>query len=207
MKFSRLSENQKEVLDTIISYIKTNGFSPSLREIVERTSIGSLRGVTLQLAALEKMDYITRHDVARGILVDPGLLEETVVKVPLKVSLIPAGSPMDADDYSDATISLNTKQTKGLEENLFAVRVTGDSMIGDNIQEGDIAIFHSQNTAEDGDIVVANVEDAVTLKRFRLVDGIPLLTPANPEYPTIKTEFRVQAKLVNVIKSEEAVYS
>lgn len=204
MQEPKLTENQKKVLEALVTYIKNNGFPPTLRELMQKTGIASLRGITLQLDSLEELGYLEqRGGAARGISVDSGLLVDEPVKVPLMTSFIPAGFPMDADDYTDSSLELSVVQTRGLRSGLFAVRITGDSMIDAGINEGDIAIFHSQKNANSGDIVAAEVGGDITLKRYRIVDGYPILVPANKKYSDIKTEFRIQAKLINTIKLSE----
>lgn len=202
MKFTSLTKKQQLVLEIIIESIKTVGYPPSLREIQKKSGINSLRGVTLQLDALVDAGYIQRKSQARGITISPSLLEDEAEKfqIPLVCSSVPAGLGFDTDDYSDDTFSVTARQTKGLR-NVFAVRITGDSMIDAGIEEGDIAIVFPQQVADDGDLVIAEKEsEGVTLKKYRVVEGIPILFPANRKYLPITSNFRVQGKVVNIIK-------
>jgi len=202
MKFTKLTEKQRVVLDVILESIKTKGYPPSIREIGKKTNLSSLRGVVLQLEALEKAGYIQRRSHARGIIVNPSLLEDgnQTFSIPLVTSHVPAGPGFDTDDFSDETFDVTSKQTKGLR-NVFAVRVTGDSMVDEGINEGDIAIVFPQQVADDGDIVIADHKgQGVTLKKYRVVEGRPILFPANKKYLPITSEFEVQGKVINVVK-------
>lgn len=202
MKYNNLTHRQQLVFDIILESIKTLGYPPSLREIQKKSGIKSLRGVTLQLDALEKAGYIIRKSHARGIIVSPSLLEDSHKKfsIHLMASHIPAGPSFDVDNFSDELYSVTPMQTKGLK-NVFAVKVVGDSMIDENIKEGDIAIVFSQQVANDGDIVIAEIEgEGVTLKKYRLVEGRPILFPANRKYSPITAKFKIQGKVINIIK-------
>jgi repressor LexA len=197
----------------IVSYIKTNHLPPTTREI-EKLSGLSPRGVTLQLNSLVRNGLITRKPGARGIIVNPSLLhmednenisvpiaeaKDESIAIPMMEASIPAGPTSYIEEYSDSSIDVSLSITKGIR-NVFAVRVCGDSMIGVGIEEGDIAIISPQPIANDGDIVAAIHDNGVTLKRFRNVDGHPLLMPANPRYSPITNDFFIQGKLINIIK-------
>ena len=189
---------------------------PTTREIQELSGL-SPRGVTLQLNALEKQGFISRKSGARGIVVDPSLLnfpedgdvsvpvaksKEEKVSIPMMAASIPAGPTSYIEEYSDSTINISLSLTRGMK-NVFAVKVTGDSMIGAGIEEGDMAIIAPQPVANDGDIVAAIHDNGITLKRFRILDGRPLLMPANPKYEPITSDFSIQGKLINIIKNHD----
>lgn len=214
MNQKNLTEKQKKVLDIILTYVKTNNRSPSIREIQKLSDILSLRGVTLQLEALEKEGLIKRSKSARGIDINKELVEsgdkeisipllkgedEEKVSIPLFSSSIPAGTPSIVEEHSDTNIDVSLSDTKGVQ-NVFAVKVSGNSMIGSGIEDGDMAIITPQVIAEDGDIVAAIHDGGVTLKKYRLVEGRPVLFPTNPEYKPITEDFSIQGKLVNIIK-------
>lgn len=203
MKYQPLSINQKKVLEAVLAKAQDNGFSDiSIREVQSITGLKSLRGVTLQLEALEKSGLIFRKRGESGIEVNIALLQSKErVSIPLMTSAIPAGYGSPADNYSDQTIEVSLSDAKGIE-NAFAVKVSGESMTGAGIDDGDTAIICPQQAASDGDIVAAIYEDGVTLKRYRVVDGIPMLLPANPKYEPITKEFSIQGKLINIIKPE-----
>lgn len=205
MQNLNLSKNQIDVLNIVQDFITAHGYPPTLREIMEKTNIKSLRGVAIQLEALEKEGYLKRSDVARGITLNRTLIDlgDEFVEVPLMSTAIPAGSPSFVDDYFENTIKIKRKYTKGLK-NLFAVQVSGESMIDEGVESGDMALIYPQPVANDGEIVAALVDGGVTLKKYRTVEGIPMLFPANPDkekYKPILGGFEIQGKLVNLIKT------
>jgi repressor LexA len=218
MNHKNLTEKQKKVLDIILAYVKANNRPPSIREIQKLSGIHSLRGVTLQLEVLEKEGFIKRSKLARGIVINNELIEsgdieisipllegndEEKISVPLFSSSIPAGTPSIVEEHSDTNIPIALSDTKGVR-NVFAVKVSGNSMIGSGIEDGDIAIITPQVIAEDGDIVAAIHDGGVTLKKYRQIEGRPVLFPTNPEYKPITENFSIQGKLVNIIKSNQA---
>jgi repressor LexA len=199
--YTDLTDNQKKVLEALLGYISANEYPPTIRELMHLSGIKSLRGVSLQLDSLEKAGYLKRREVARGISINRSLIEGDTQKIsiPLMLCSIHAGDPTEADDSVDSQISVTTKQTRGVR-NAFAVKVSGDSMVGVGINEGDIVILSPQTTAEDGDIVAALVEGCVTLKKYRVVEGLPMLFPANPAYKPISADFAIQGKLLSILK-------
>ncbi len=222
---NKLTDRQKKVLEIIINNIKHKGVAPSIREIQKLTNIKSTRGVLLQFDALEEAGFIKRNQKHRGIKVKPSLLAtgsdnvsvqlientiegekdvEETVSVPLMTNAISAGVPAYVVQHSDTTISVPMLETGGMR-NIFAVKVSGDSMVDENIEDGDFAIISPQILAEDGDIVAAHLEeqDGITLKKFRMIERRPVLFPANPKYKPITDRFEIQGKLISVIKKEE----
>lgn len=216
MKYFSLSKNQEMVLNTIIDYFRINGRYPTNREVQRITGL-SPRGVTLQLDSLESQGYITRFPGARGINLDQSLLqnsqtdevsvgvinakkeEESDIEIPLMTSSISAGLGNPVENSVSDQMNISASLTKGIR-NVFAVKVSGDSMIGAGINDGDVAIIAPQRIANSGDIVAAIHDDGVTLKKFLIVDGRPMLIPANPKYEPITNNFSVQGKLINLIK-------
>ena len=220
MKYTALTENQKRILDVIVSFVKTNGISPTIREIQKISKLRSLRGVTLQLEALESQGFITKKNGARGIAVNPSLLEpskdmeisvnllkaqeeeESKIDIPLMTTTISAGyGNLATDEHIERQIPIPLSAARGMT-NVFAIEVSGDSMINAGINDGDIAIIAPQPIANDGDIVAAYFEGGVTLKKFRMIENRPMLVPANPNYRPITSQFSITGKLVNVIKPD-----
>lgn len=220
MKYTILTENQKRILEVILSYVKTNGISPTIREIQKISGLRSLRGVTLQLDALEAQGFITKKVGARGIAVNPSLLEpsedkeisinlfkakeeeELRIDIPLMTTTISAGYGNLAEEHIEQQIPIPLSAARGMT-NVFAVKVSGDSMINSGINDGDIAIIAPQPIANDGDIVAAYFDGGVTLKKFRMIENRPMLVPANPNYQPITSQFQITGKLVNVIKPDD----
>lgn len=198
---TNISENQKNVLNIILESIKSKGFPPSIREIQKKSGIKSLRGVVIQLEALEQAGLIKRKSGARAIQVIQSLLDDSdkKISIPLMACTIHAGDESEVDNFSDSEVSVSLLETKGLK-NVFAVKVCGDSMIGEDINDGDLAILYPQPVADNGDIVAARTQNGMTLKKYRVVEGIPMLFPANSKYNPIVRDFEIQGKLVNIIK-------
>ncbi len=202
MNYNLLSSNQKKVFDAILANSDNAGYTTiSIRQIKLATGIKSLRGVTLQLEALERFDLIRRVPNSRGVWVNQSLLQPNEkIQIPIMLSPIAAGYGNQADDFSESEIEVSLSDTKGVK-NAFAVKVSGESMINAGINDGDIAIISPHPTANDGDIVAASYPEGVTLKRFRIVDSIPMLIPANPKYDPIVGNFIIQGKLINLVKN------
>jgi SOS-response transcriptional repressor LexA len=135
MKTKALTNRQEKVLDAILTQVNTFGYPPTIRELRDITKIKSTRGVTLQLDALEESGYITRSSKARGIKINPALLnskstkkvkvplaeEEEKISIPLMASPIPAGYASMVEEFSDSTTEVSIRDTKGVE-NIFAVK-------------------------------------------------------------------------------------
>jgi repressor LexA len=113
---------------------------------------------------------------------------------------IAAGGPIEA--YQDASESMAVPDLLAPSGDAYVLRVRGDSMINAHIQDGDFVLIRPQQTARDGDIVVAQVEEnAVTLKQFFKEQGRVRLQPANPDYPAMfYNDVRIQGKLIGVIR-------
>jgi repressor LexA len=173
------------MLDYIDHEVKTTGIPPSIRQIGVALGISSTNGVRTHLQALEKKGYIHRNlRTSRGIATLDRLRPPSsttrlrTVKVPI-LGRVAAGMPILAVENREGTLTLDPTL---VENDTFALRIEGDSMIAAGILPGDYVLVRPQNNAYDGDIVVALVDDEVTVKRFyREVDSIRL----QPENPTM----------------------
>jgi len=197
-----LTEKQRQILEFILEFIEERGAPPTLREITERFEMSSPASAQGHLEALEKKGYIRRRVFsARGI--EP--IWERIKKlfwqrqgIPL-VGRVAAGKPILAEENVEDVLTLESIFTK--DENLFALRVQGDSMIEAGIFENDILIVRQQSIANIGDIVVAIVGDEGTVKRLSRVGDKMLLEPANPKYPPIMAEdARIVGKVIGVVR-------
>lgn len=174
-----LTERQQQMLDFIEHVVTTTGFPPSIRQIGEALNISSTNGVRAHLKALEKKGYIHRSlRTSRGIAmldrVKNTVAEATeTVAVPI-LGRVTAGTPILAVENHDGHLVLDPSLVNG--DDVFALRVEGDSMIEAGILDGDYVLVRRQESARNGDIVVALLEDdEVTVKRFfREADGIRL---------------------------------
>jgi len=206
MKFSTLTNKQQEILEIVMSYLNTDGDSPSLRDIQKQSrSVKSMRGIALQLEALEEAGFIKRDSYTRAISLADSLANphDEFIEIPLLLGSVPAGTPSMFEEYIDRHIPVKLSATKGLR-NVYAIKVRGDSMNKTGIIEDDHAIVTPSPVANNGDIVLAMIEEELTIKRFRLVEGHPILFPesSNKSHKPIADNFIVRGKLINVIKPE-----
>lgn len=140
--------------------------SPSIREIGKQFEIGSLRGVTVHLDALERKGYINRSNTPRSIkVVHPEFQPNAgILQLPL-LGTIAAGQPILAEEHVDAMIPVPPGMVKDTD-NAFLLRVIGDSMIGDGILESDLVVIRPQTNARNMDIVAFLLGDEATVKRI-----------------------------------------
>jgi repressor LexA len=202
----RLTERQRAVLDFIAKSIEDSDVPPSLQEIGQAMGGISPTAALAHVVALEKKGYLRRTPrERRGLEVvrsenptdDPKLLRLPVV------GTIAAGQPIEA--FEDRNEFLWVEASLARHPDNFVLRVRGHSMIGDGINDGDLVIVHPQNTADNGEAVVALVGgNGATLKRFFRERGHIRLQPANPYLePIIVTDVSVQGKVVAVIRRYE----
>jgi repressor LexA len=197
--FSSLTEKQREIYDFIRGKIETRGFPPTVREIGEAFGIQSPNGVMCHLKALEKKGTISRTGFrARAIeLVDykPG-----VTTLPL-LGRVAAGSPVEAVNSADDQLDFHEMFCGS---NHYALKVTGTSMIEDHIADGDFVVIRPQETATNGDSVVAMIDGEVTLKRIYQEKDHVRLEPANGSMKPIivpaSEKPRILGKLVGVLR-------
>ena len=192
-------ENQQKILDFIRSEIETKGYPPSVREICAAVGLRSTSSVHMHLTQLEKKGLI-RRDATKPRALE--LLDSPLSKartVPL-VGKVTAGQPILAiENIEDQLISPN--DLAAMDTELFALRVQGESMIEAGILDGDIVIVHSQERAENGDIVVALIGDEATLKRIYYENGHVRLQPENHTMaPIIVPRAEVRGKVVALVR-------
>jgi len=201
---SELTTRQHEILDFIRAEIHRRGFPPSVREIGEAVGLSSSSTVHSHLSALEDKGFLRRdpskpralevldyRDTRRGIDLD------SVRALPL-VGQVAAGAPLLAAENIEETIALPV----GLvQESTFILKVRGDSMIEAGILDGDYVIVRQQESADDGDIVVALLEDEATVKRFFREAGRIRLQPENPSLdPIYATDVRILGKVTALFR-------
>lgn len=199
-----LTTRQQEILDFIKIYVQKHQYPPTIREIGERFKI-SVKGSYDHIKALEKKKVI-KCDLNRSraitVVGESALnIQERSRDVPLLGS-VAAGKPLFAEENMEGYVKLPADYTSRGKH--FALRVKGDSMKDAGILEGDIAVVRYQNAAENGNIVVALVDEAVTLKRFFLEKNRAQLRSENPAYPPIFTQdIRILGKLSFLIRHYE----
>lgn len=195
----KLTKTQQKVFDYIKEIIDERGVAPSVREIGAAVGLRSTSTVQYNLNALEKAGYIERDSQLKRTIriVKNGIRP---YHVPL-LGTVTAGLPILAvetiEDYIPVPLAPRGRD-------LFALHVRGDSMINAAILDGDIAVFEKTPIAENGDIVVALLEDEATVKRFYKEDGRFRLQPENDSYaPIIVDELAILGKLVYLIRDYE----
>jgi repressor LexA len=196
--FSTLTDRQREIYDFIKEKIESRGYGPTVREIGGNFDIKSPNGVMCHLKALEKKGLIQREGFsARAIQLvgyKPGQSS-----IPL-LGRVAAGSPTQAIE-SNEYLEFNTMFGG---DNRYALKVKGQSMVEDHIQDGDFVVIEKQETARNGERVVAMIEGEVTLKRFYKDRNRIRLEPANGSFSPIfvdpDEDIRILGTLVGVVR-------
>ncbi len=204
-----LTDRQKEILNSIIRHIEEEGYPPSVRDIGQECSIKSSSNVALHLQALSRKGYIEiAPNTPRGIKI---LRKPNEFNQKVRVAIIgeiAAGKPKFAEQREEENF-VEIEQSKiPFGKKYYALKVKGDSMIGENIFNGDVAIVAQENTAKNGDIVVALIGEEATLKKFQRVGDYIALMPANPLYdpiPIINQEQNliIQGRLITTIHKKD----
>lgn len=200
-----LYKRQKEILDYISQYIQINGTSPTLQEIADAMGLSSLATVHEHLQTLVKKGVIERYEGAvRGIKI----IDESIsaglngIELPL-VGYIAAGEPIEAIENPLETIAISSDLVSNTKR-CYVLQVKGDSMIEEGIFDGDFVVIQHQDTAENGDIVVALIDNGfATLKTFYREKGKIRLQPANSKMEPIIEDadnIKVQGKVTGVIR-------
>jgi repressor LexA len=177
--YEDLTYRQRQILDYIHDYFRIKGYPPSVREICAATNLKSTATVHGYLVQLEKKGYLRRDpQKPRAIeIMNIGVLNRNLVEVPL-VGKVTAGQPILAQENIENIFPMPKELLP--DANIFMLSVKGDSMINAGIFSGDYVLVQSTNTAENGDIVVALIEDEATIKRFYKESGRYRLQPENP---------------------------
>ncbi|MCX6784141.1 MAG: transcriptional repressor LexA [candidate division WWE3 bacterium] len=194
---------QKEVLDFVSQYIQKYGSSPTLQEIASALGLSSLATVHQHLEALEKKGLIKKFDGnIRGFEVINEVITPALegVEVPI-IGYIAAGKPIEAIESPLDTIRISASMLSG-KKRAFVLQVRGESMINDGILDGDFVVCEQQQTANNGDIVVALINGATaTLKRYYKEKDRIRLQPANDTMkPIYVKNVKIQGKVVGVIR-------
>lgn len=200
-----LTERQEEVLKFIRSYTEANTCPPTVRETAEFFSI-SLKAVQDHFSALRKKGYLSRVEKrsrSLRVLIDEDPVESHEaysVSVPILGS-VAAGKPIFCEENLKGSVTLFAPMVHE-GSSYFALTVQGSSMINAGILDGDLAVIRQQPTARNGQIVVALLDDSVTLKRFYKESSRILLQPENPEFnPIYCQDVKILGTLVSLIRS------
>jgi len=195
-----LTLRQEEVLEFLKDFVLERGFPPTLREIASHLGIKGPRGPQKALRILERKGYLRRVSGGSRALeivgVSPGQAGN-VLPVPI-VGRVRAGEPILAVENVEGYIHLDRSLLSS--ENVFLLRVQGDSMVEAHIQDGDFALVKPQSNAENGEIVVALIEDEATIKRIFMKRDLIRLEPANPSMePMVVRKGEKKVKIVGKV--------
>ena len=185
----RTSNKAQLIVDYVNQFTQENGYAPSIREIGAAVGLSSTASVSYHLQQLQ----------AQGLLRCPGGKgsKRSVVgaqrpgQIPV-VGVVTAGMPILAVENQEGTMAWEG------DPGCFALRVRGDSMINAGILSGDKVVVRPQSAADDGQIVVARIEDEATVKRLSLKNGQIWLLPENPDYPPIDG---TNAEIIGIVKA------
>lgn len=159
----KLTKRQEQVLRAIRDSIDRDGYPPTIREIGAQLGIKSTNAVNDHLKALERKGYLQR-DESKSRACVPVDLNDDLVEVPI-LGRIAAGTPILAVENREDTVKID-RFFLGRAREVFALRVVGDSMIDDGIEDGDFIFVRKQNTARSSEIVVAWIDEEATVKRY-----------------------------------------
>ena len=193
-----LSKSQQKILD-YLKKCSADSRVPSVREICEEVGLSSTSTVHHHLNALESKGFITReHGVNRCIQITG---EKKSVSVPV-MGKVAAGNPIVAIEDVECYVPVPEQLSRGKE--LFALRIQGESMIKAGIFNNDIVIVKRTPVAENGEIVVALVDDSATVKRFFKEEGHFRLQPENDSYdPIIVDDVILLGKVISLVRNYE----
>ncbi len=175
-----LTQREKDVYEYITVCLEKNGYAPSVRDICAAVGIKSTSSVHEYLRGLESKGYIKKSSgKSRALSIEGNVSNESTKmrRVPI-LGRVTAGQPILAVENHDGYVDFPATMARG-KANLFALRVMGESMIEAGILDGDIVVVESKQYADDGEIVVAMIEDEATVKRFYRDNGKIRLQPAN----------------------------
>ena len=185
---SKSNPREEQVLNFIREFSAENGYAPSIREICAGVGLRSTASVNYHLKNLQQKGLLTLGEKGRKRAI---AAPQRPGQIPL-IGTVTAGLPILALENREGTISWDGDPT------CFALRVRGDSMINAGIFSGDVVVVRPQPTADDGQIVVARLEDEATVKRLRRHDGQIWLMPENEAYAPIDGTY---AQIVGVVKA------
>jgi len=184
----RTSDKQEKILEFLNAYVEENGYPPAVREICAAVGLRSTATVSYHLNELKKQGRIKGEPNKRRAIALPDGQKQGRIPV---VGVVTAGLPILAVQNIEGSIPWDG------DSGCFALRVRGDSMIGAGILDGDKVIVRPQQDADNGEIVVALLEDEATVKRLHRENGEVWLLPENPAYAPIDAR---QAQIIGKVK-------
>lgn len=202
MSYGKISDKQREILECIKAEILNKGYPPAVREICEAVKLKSTSSVHAHLETLEKNGYIRRDPTKpRAIeIVDENfnLTRREMVNVPI-VGRVAAGEPILAVENIENYFPIPAEFMPN--EQTFILQVQGESMVNAGILDGDYILVEQQTTANDGDMVVALVDDSATVKTFYKENGYYRLQPENDFMePIIVSDVMIMGKVIGTFR-------
>ena len=198
-----LTPRQAEILQYITEYSQRRGYAPTLQEIGDRFGLSSVATVHKHIAHLVEKGYLRRErrNASRDLeVVGSDLGGEGMARIPL-LGTVAAGFPIEALEDQE---EINLPEEWLGKGRTYALRVRGDSMIEEQIRDGDTVVVEARETARNGETVIALVDgDSVTVKQYYRDGAIIKLQPANPAYPVIavpEEQVRVQGVVIGVLR-------
>ena len=210
----KLSERQRHIMDFIRKFLRENGYPPTIREIGEAAHISSTSVVDYNLKGLERLGLIRRdRTISRGIEIvaeSARRLRDSIVRVPV-LGRIAAGQPIPVPEENaayadeDEVLELTRDILRGYGDELYALRVQGNSMIDALVSDGDIVIMRPQHMVENGEMAAVWLKEQreTTLKRFYREGNVVRLQPANPTMQPLFVpagNVEIQGKVVAVVR-------
>lgn len=197
------TEKQKQVLNYLEKFIKTNGYAPSLEEISKHFRFSSRSTAHYYIQTLRDRGYLNKLDYqARAIELNKGVKNSKNTLIPL-LGVIPAGGPIEAIRNREPIEVPRSMLSKGM--NHYALKISGTSMIEEGISDGDVIIIKEQSAVDDGEKAVAYLpdENKVTLKKIYRDKNRIKLVPANKFMKPFYTKnIEIQGKVVGVLRKE-----
>ena len=209
----KLTAMQQKIYDYIANTVRNQGYPPSVREIGEAVGLKSPSTVHFHIKHLEELGYISKSGrKGRALTLTERAAPAAAAPAPAQEAEMPsgrvpvlgdvaAGSPILAQECIDDYISFDTQ---GRDGEFFALRVRGESMLNAGILPGDLVVVHRQPTAQNGEIVVALLEDEATVKRLSRRGGEVWLLPENENYSPIDGRY---ASILGKVAAVQRTYS
>jgi len=203
--FLDLTANQRRVLDCIRRHFEQNGVAPTLREIVENLELSSHSSAQDYVEALIRKGALERSPKHRGLRLPHRIRMPAAAQLPL-VGRVAAGSPIMSEGNIEAQYAVDPALFRPRAD--FLLRVVGMSMRDVGIIDGDLLAVHRTQSAHDGSIVVARLDDEITVKRLKHQGNRLLLLPENPDFTPIEVDprrtdsFAIEGIYVGIIRQK-----
>lgn len=208
-----LSPRQREIYSFIVEEINKKGYPPSVREIGKAVGLKSPASVHNHLKTLERLDFI-RRDPSKPRAIEilnkekkkedfEDNFDKEMIHVPI-VGRVTAGIPILAEENIEDYFPVPTSFIKVRGKKLFMLEIDGESMINAGIEDGDYVIAQQQKTANNGEIVIALIDNRATVKRFYKRKDYVELKPENPNYdPILVKNVKLMGKVVGLFRNFE----